>query len=158
MAPKCLHEITAAGCVMTQNSAFLCTLLLLSALHLSTHTLTPHSTVLLEQLTGSQLVKKFPTFHRTRRFITAFTSARHLSLSWASSIQSIPPHIPLPKDPSYYYPPIYAWVSQVVSFFQVSPPKPCIQLSSPLYLLHSPPISFFSMLSPEQYWGSSTDH
>ena len=27
-----------------------------------------------------------------RRFITAFTSARHLSLSWASSIQSIPPH------------------------------------------------------------------
>jgi len=27
-----------------------------------------------------------------RRFITAFTSARHLSLFWASSIQSIPPH------------------------------------------------------------------
>jgi len=26
-----------------------------------------------------------------RRFITAFTSARHLSLSWASSIQFIPP-------------------------------------------------------------------
>jgi hypothetical protein len=41
-------------------------------------------------LTGLQLVKKFPAFHGTRRFITAFTSARHLSLSWASSIQSIP--------------------------------------------------------------------
>jgi hypothetical protein len=27
-----------------------------------------------------------------RRLITAFTSARHLSLSWARSIQSIPPH------------------------------------------------------------------
>ena len=26
------------------------------------------------------------------KFITAFTSARHLSLSWASSIQSMPPH------------------------------------------------------------------
>ena len=37
-------------------------------------------------------VKKFPVFYGTRRFITAFTSARHLSLSWASSIQSIPPH------------------------------------------------------------------
>ena len=111
--------------------------------------LTPHSTVLLEQLTGSQLVKKFPTFHRTRRFITAFTNARHLSLSWASSIQSIPPHIPLPKDPSYYYPPIYAWVSQVVSFFQVSPPKPCIQLSSPLYALHARPISFCSIFHPK---------
>ena len=39
-----------------------------------------------------QLVKKFPAFYRTRRFITAFTSARQLSLFWASSIQSIPPH------------------------------------------------------------------
>ena len=28
----------------------------------------------------------------TRRFITAVTSVRQLSLSWASSIQSIPPH------------------------------------------------------------------
>jgi hypothetical protein len=39
-----------------------------------------------------QLVKKFPAFYGTRRFITAFTSTRHLSLSWASSIQSITPH------------------------------------------------------------------
>jgi len=43
--------------------------------------LTPYSTVLLEKLTVSQLVKKFPAFYGTRRFITAFTSARHLSLS-----------------------------------------------------------------------------
>ena len=41
---------------------------------------------------GLQLVKKFPTFYGTRRFITAFRSARHLSLSWARSIQYIPPH------------------------------------------------------------------
>jgi len=46
---------------------------------------------LLEKLTGYQLVKKFPAFHWTLRFITAFTSARHLSLFWASSIQTIPP-------------------------------------------------------------------
>ena len=43
--------------------------------------LTPLSRVLLENLTVSQLVKKFPAFYGTRRFITAFTSARHLSLS-----------------------------------------------------------------------------
>ena len=49
----------------------------------------PCSTVL-EKLTGLQLGKKFPAFYGTRRFFTAFTSARHLSLSWASSIQSIP--------------------------------------------------------------------
>jgi hypothetical protein len=42
-------------------------------------------------LTGYQLVKKFPAFYATRRFITAFISARHLSLSWASSIPSITP-------------------------------------------------------------------
>ena len=48
--------------------------------------------VLLEKLTGLQLVKKFPAFHGTRRFINAFTSVRHMSLSWASPIQSIYPH------------------------------------------------------------------
>jgi hypothetical protein len=37
-----------------------------------------------------QLVKKFLTFYGTWRFITAFTSARHLSPSWASTIQSMP--------------------------------------------------------------------
>ena len=41
---------------------------------------------------GSQLVKKFPVFYWTRRFITAFTSVRHQSLSSGSSIQSILPH------------------------------------------------------------------
>jgi len=41
--------------------------------------LTPWHRVLLEKLTGLQLVKKFPAFHGTRRFITALTSVRHLS-------------------------------------------------------------------------------
>ena len=54
--------------------------------------LTPWCRVLLEKLTGLQLVKKFPAFHKTRRFITALTSARQLYLSWTSPIQSIYPH------------------------------------------------------------------
>ena len=45
----------------------------------------------LEKLTGFQLVKKFPVFYGTRKFITSFTSARHLSLPWARSVKSIPP-------------------------------------------------------------------
>jgi len=49
--------------------------------YLLTYLLTPYSTVLLEKLTGLQLVKKFPAFYGTRRFITAFTSAHNLSLS-----------------------------------------------------------------------------
>jgi len=32
-------------------------------------------------LTGPQPVKKFPAFYGTRKFITAFTRARHMSLS-----------------------------------------------------------------------------
>jgi hypothetical protein len=56
------------------------------------HLLTPWSRVLLGNLTGLQLVKKFPAFCGTRRFITALTSASHLSLSWASPIQSSHPH------------------------------------------------------------------
>jgi hypothetical protein len=46
----------------------------------------------LEKLTGFQLVKKFPAFYGTRRFISPFVNARHLSLSWASSIKSLLPH------------------------------------------------------------------
>ena len=57
-----------------------------------TYLLIPWCRVLLEKLTGLQLVKKFPTFHGIRRFMTALTSVRHLSLSWASPIQSIYPH------------------------------------------------------------------
>ena len=57
-----------------------------------TFLLTPWCRVLLEKLTGLQLVKKFPAFHGTRRLITALTRVRHLSLSWASPIQSIYSH------------------------------------------------------------------
>ena len=120
--------------------------------------LTPCSRVL-EKLTGFQLVKKFPALYGTRRFITAFTSARHLSLSWASSIQSISPHPTSWRSililsshlrlalPSGLFPPP-----------QVSPPKPCTHLSPHPYALHAPPISFFSILSPAQYWVRSTEH
>ena len=49
--------------------------------------LTPRCRVLLEKLTGSQPVKKFPAFYGTRRFTTALSSVRHLFLSWTRSVQ-----------------------------------------------------------------------
>ena len=61
-------------------------------LYALTYLLTPWCRVLLEKLTCLQLVEKFPAFHGTRRFITALTSVRHLSLSWAHPTQSIYPH------------------------------------------------------------------
>jgi hypothetical protein len=47
------------------------------------------SWALLEKLKIVQLLKNFPAFYGTRRFITAFTTALHWSLSWA---RSNPPH------------------------------------------------------------------
>jgi len=60
-------------------------------IHPLTHSLTPWSRVLLEKLTGSHIVKKFPTFYGTQRFITVFTSACNVYLSWARSVQSMSP-------------------------------------------------------------------
>ena len=57
---------------------------------LLTYLISSWSRILLGKLIGYQLLKQSPAFHGTRRFITAFTSARQLSLSWASSIQFIP--------------------------------------------------------------------
>ena len=68
------------------------------------------------------------------------------------------PHIPLPENSSLYYPPIYAWVLQVVRFPQVSPPKPCVHLYCGPHILHAPPTLFVSILLPEKYWVRSTDH
>ena len=76
--------------------------LFISHLHLfvqSVYLLTPCSRALLEKLTSSQLVKKFPAFYGTQRFITAFTSVHHLSQPWTRSIHSTT-HIPLPVNPS----------------------------------------------------------
>jgi len=49
--------------------------------YLHTYLITPWSRVFFEKLTGSQPVKKFPTFYGNRRFITAFTRARHVFLN-----------------------------------------------------------------------------
>jgi len=94
-----------------------------------TYFFTPRSRVLYK-LTNFQVLKKFFAFNGSWRFITTFRSARHLSLSWASSIQSMPPHstswrsILIVKShlrldlPSGFFP-------------HASPAKPCIHLSSP---------------------------
>ena len=56
--------------------------------YLLTYLLTPWSRVLLEKPTGSATSQEIPRFFRTRMFITVLTSARHMCLSWANTIQS----------------------------------------------------------------------
>ena len=60
--------------------------------YLITYSLATSNTVLLEKLAGSQLVKNYPTFYGTRMFLSAFKSARHISLTWVISIQYMPQH------------------------------------------------------------------
>jgi len=68
------------------------------------------------------------------------------------------PHIPLSEDPSYYI----TLPSTPGSSKWFFPPRfPTKTLYMPLlspYVLHAPPISFFSSLSHEQYWMRCTDH
>ena len=103
--------------------------------------LTPWCRDLLEKLTGLQLVKKFPAFHGTQRFISELTSVRHLSLSWASPIQSIYPH-------STSWRPILILSTHLRLglpsglFPSGFPPRPHTPPSPHPYAPHAPPISF----------------
>ena len=122
-----------------------------------TYLLTPWCRVLLEKLTGLQLVNKFPAFHGTRRFITALTSVRHLSLSWASPIQSIHPHPTSWR--SILILSTHLCLGLASGLLPSAFPSKTLYTPSPHpYAPHAQPISFFSILSPTQYWVRSTNN
>jgi len=91
--------------------------------------------------TGSQLVNKLPAFYETQRFIIAFTIARHLSLSWARSNQSTPPH-PNSWRSSYIILPSTSVSSKWSSF-----------RFTPKHRVYNSPLSHTCyMLGPNHYW------
>jgi len=124
---------------------------------LLTYLLAPCNRVLLEKLTGFQLVNKFPTFYGTRRFINEFISAGHLSLSWSSLTQSTPPH-----------PTSWRSILILTSHLRLGLPSGLFPSGFPnktLYTTFLFPIRatchahlIFSILSREKYWVMSTDH
>ena len=110
-------------------------------IYLLTYLLTPRYRVLLEQLTGLQLVNKFPAFHGTRRFITALTSVRHLSLSWASPIHSIYPHPTSCRSILILYTHLRLGLPSGL-FPSISPARPYTTPSPQPYAPHAQSISF----------------
>jgi len=98
------------------------------------------------RFSGSQ---EIPRILWTRRLITAFTSARHLSLSWTRSIQSMPPY-----HTSWIFILILSFHLRLVLTSGLFPSGFSTQTPStplPPYVLHAQPISFFSIWSPEQF-------
>jgi hypothetical protein len=88
------------------------------------------SWALLEKLPIVQLLKNFPAFYGTRRFISMFTRALHWSLSWARSLQSITSH------------PISLRSILILSTHQL------LGLPSVLFPFGFPPISYMHSSSP----------
>jgi hypothetical protein len=72
-----------------------------------------------QMLIVPQLVKILPSFYGTWRFITVFTTAQHLSPSWARSIHSTPTH-PVSLRSILILSSIYVRVYKTFSFLRFS--------------------------------------
>ena len=95
--------------------------------------------------------QEIPAFHGTRNFIPALTSVRHLSLSWASPIQSIYPHPTSWRSILILSTHLRLGLPSVL-FPSGFPIKTLYTPSPHPYAPHAQPISFFSILSLAQYW------
>ena len=110
--------------------------------NLLTYLLTPWSRVLLEKLTGFQLIKKFPAFLWNPK--ARYTRIRHQFLSEARSIQSMPPPFLSPhQNPVYASPSPVRLHAPPISSSRFYHPKNMGEeyrsLSSSLYsFIHSP--------------------
>jgi len=89
----------------------------------------PFTRITLKKSIVTQLLKKYLTFYRTQRFISAFTTDHHLPVLFLSQINPVhtSPHHPISWRPTLIS--IHAYVFHVVSvrFF---PLKSCMHLSS----------------------------
>ena len=128
-----------------------------SYISLLTYLVTPWSRVLLEKLTGSAASQEIPHILWNPKVHYRTHKGRQLSLSWANSIQS--PNLPPTSWKSVWILSSHLRLGLPSrSFPQVSPPEPCAHLSPSPNMPHAPPISFFSILPPAQYWVRITDH
>ena len=145
-----------ALCVMKLvNGTFLTTQIGVWESSILTYLLTPWSRVLLEKLTGSATSQEIPH--------TLWNPKVH------HHVHKCPPFVPIlsqrhPVPTPSHFQKSHPIVSSHLRlglpnglFPQVSPPEPCAHLSPHPYAPHAPPISFFSILPPAQYWVRSKD-
>ena len=122
-------------------------------IYLISFLLTPWRKVLLERQIVFQQVKIFSEFNRTRMFITAFISARQLSLSWARSIQPMPSHTTSWRSILV----LYSYLGRGLPsglFPSGFHTKPCIHLHLPHTCCMPRPIHFSRFVHPNNIgWG-----
>ena len=91
--------------------------------------------------------QEIPHIYVTRRLITAFTTACHVSLSWARSIQSMPPH-----------PTSWRSFSILSSYLCLGPPCCLFPLVFPTKTLYTPLLSPHTCYMPHPSYSSHFDH
>jgi hypothetical protein len=118
-------------------------------MYIHTPSFTPGSTVLLEKLTGSQLVKKFPTFYGTRRFLKIYLNIIPKIYGYACVYQVVSfPQFPH-QNPVYISPIRTTYPANLILDFTtrtIFGDQYRSLSSSPCIFLHSPIIS--SLLGP----------
>ena len=144
MKCKYVYDVSRSGCVSMARRDVLILLIKSTAQNV-------------EKTAARQLVKKFASFMEHDSPLPY--SQQPATCPYLEPVRPHPcPPKPLLANPYWYCVPIYVYISQVASFLQVSPPKPCIRLSSLTSVLHVQPISFFLISTPEKYLVNSTDH
>lgn len=89
-------------------------------------------------------------------FITMFTWASYLSLSWPTWIKSTTSNAVSSR--SIFVPSSHLHVSDTSVFFQAFPPKTCMHFCCTPYVPHTPPILSSLVWSSEEHLMRSTHH